>query len=878
MRIQILLFLLLAFFISATAQTTIKGKVLDAVTLLPVEDANISLLEDAESNVILHFSTSNSKGEYILSYKGKAQRITITVSGFNLKKKSKTVENKSQILNFSVEQEEIKLNEVIVKAPKIRQSGDTLNYNVAQFSGNEDRTIADVLKKMPGIQVRNDGTVLYQNRPINKFYIENLDLLQGRYGIATNNISAKDVATVQVMENHQPVRALIGKEFVNEAALNLRLKESVKGAFFLKAQVGIGADPLLLSNELLGMYFAQTMQHLSIYKGDNSGRDVTQELQSLYLTSKDNINIHEIIHAVTPSSPSIPQQRYLFNNSHTATVNNLNKLGERYTLTTNMNYVYDKIEKDGHSFSEYFLPENEIIQIDEIMNSVSRKNIFDAAFNLNANTDAYYFNNDLKLSGTWKNDASGVLSNQSPVNQQLETPNYSVTNFFDLVKTSGKKMYKAQSFLGYKDIQQNFTVTPSTLNDIVPAEIKPRSITQSLNLAAIETRNRLSWSKTGRLSMDYIADFNASVHKLHSELDASENSKNHTKDTLQNNFVRNYIEGVFSASTSYHITPTMNFRATLPLRYLLLWKENNEKTAETFFYLDPFAMLNWQLSARWSSNLMYGVKHLVGGIEKDYTNPILLNYRLLMRNDDKVEKVLNQNAMWLLGYKNPLTTFFGSLSIFYNGNRHNLLNEYRYDGVFTTKTSVEHPNTSHNLSVSLSIGKDLEALRSNVSLNASYSGNWSEQLSQSQLVKYHSRSLLLSPRITSKVASFATIHYSASYSHLQSRLSISDSQLPSIGTLSQDFALNIFPANNLVVSFSCNYFRNSSENRINKTMWFGDIGIKYKLKSIEFLLDWNNIFNSTTYVVSSYVDTGRFFYSYQLRPSEVLFRIRFSIL
>ncbi len=878
MRIWILLFLLLVFGISVTAQTTIKGKIVDAVTLLPVEDANISLSEENRNTVILNFTVSDSKGEYQLSYKGKAERITISVSGFNLKKQSKTVDNKSHTLKFSVEQEEIKLNEVIVKAPKIRQSGDTLNYNVAQFTGNEDQTIADVLKKMPGIQVRNDGTVLYQNRPINKFYIENLDLLQGRYGIATNNISAKDVATVQVMENHQPVQALIGKEFVNEAALNLRLKESAKGAFFLKAQASIGAKPLLLSNELLGMYFAQNMQHLSIYKGDNSGRDVTQELQSLYHTSKENINIREMVHAITPSSPSIPQQRYLFNNAHTATVNNLNKLGKRYTLSTNLNYMYDKIEKNGHSFSEYFLPEGEMVQIDEKMNSVSRKNVFDAAFNLNANTDTYYFNNDLKLSGTWKNDASDVVSNQNPVNQQLKAPHYSVTNFFDLVKTSGKKIYKAQSFVGYKDIRQDFIVIPPTLKGIVPAKTAPQSINQTLDLSAFETRNRLSWSKTGRLSMDYTASFNASVHKLYSELGADENHQHHTVDTLQNSLVRNYIEGVFSASTSYHITPTMNFRATLPFRYLLLCKENNEKTSNSFFYLDPFVMLNWQLSARWSSNLMYGVTHLVGGIEKDYTNPVLLNYRLLMRNDEKLGKILNHNAMWLLGYKNPFTTFFGSLSVFYNKNHQNLLNEYNYNGVFTTRKSVEKPNSNDHLTTSVSIGKDVEALRSNVSLNMSYSGNWSEQIIQSRIIKSYNQSFFASPRATAKIASIATVQYGATYSRFQTRLDLSESSLPRIETFSQNFNVNLFPAANMVVSLRCDYFQNSSVNTQNKTIWFGDIVVKYKLKSVEFLLDWNNIFNATHYVVSSYADAGRYFYSYKLRPSEVLLRVRFNIL
>lgn len=862
---------------SFAQQTVISGRVVDANLQSPIMDANISLSENG-SPLVVAYAVSDKHGNYSLTYNGKSERLTVSVSGFNLKKQTKTIDNKNQTVNFAVKEENIRLDEVIVEAPKIRQSGDTLNYNVAQFTGKEDRSIADVLKKMPGIQVSNDGTVLYQNRPINKFYIENLDLLQGRYGIATNNISAKDVATVQVMENHQPVRALIGKEFVNEAALNLRLKESAKGAFFLKAQVGIGAKPLLLSNELLGMYFARGMQHLSIYKGDNSGRDITRELQSLNFTSKENINIREMLHAVTPSSPSIAQQRYLFNNAHTATINNLNKVGKRYTLTTNLNYVYDKIEKDGYSFSEYFLPGNEIVQIDEKMNSVSPKNTFDAAFNLNANTDTYYFNNDLKLSGTWKNDASNVISNQKPINQQLKTPYYSVTNFFDLVKTSGKNIYKAQSFVGYKDIQQKFMVAPPVLKSIIPSEIHTQSISQTLNLSAFETRNRLSWSKTGRLSMNYTAGINTSVHKLHSELSADENHQRHTADTLQNNLTRNYIEGVFSASTIYNITPTMNFWVMLPLRYLLLWKENNEKTANTFIYLDPFIMFNWQLSARWSSNLMYGVSHLVGGIEKDYTNLVLLNYRLLMHNDKKFEKTLNHNAMWLLKYKNPFSTFFGSLSVSYNRNRQNLLHEYHYNGAFTTRKSVEKPNSSDHLSTSLSIGKDVEFLRSNVSLNMYYSRNYSEQIIQSRVVKSYNQSVSVSPRVTTKVASIATVQYGAAYSRFQSHLDLPGSSLPRIETFSQNFNVNIFPSARIVVSLRCDYFQNSSVNTQSKSMWFGDLGIKYKLKNMEFLLDWNNIFDTTYYVVSSYADAGRYFYSYRLRPSEVLLRVRFNIL
>ncbi|MDO5665061.1 MAG: carboxypeptidase-like regulatory domain-containing protein [Bacteroidia bacterium] len=874
MRIRLFFFLLLGFSVSAAAQTSIKGIVLDAATLLPIEDANISLSEEG-SPIVIDFTVSDKKGMYSLMYKGKSERIIVSVSGFNLKKQSKTIENITQTLNFSIEEEEIRLNEVIVKAPKIRQTGDTLHYNVAQFAGQEDRSIGDVLRKMPGIEVRTDGMVLYQNRPINKFYIENLDILQGRYGIATNNINAKDVATVQVMENHQPVRALIGKEFVNEAALNLKLKESTKGAFFLKAQAGIGASPLLLSNELMAMYFARTMQHLSLYKGDNTGRDVSQELKSLYISTQEDINVPEMLRVVYLASPSIPQQRYLFNNAHTVTLNNLNKLGERYTLTTNLNYVNDKIERGDYSLSEYFLPENHTVRIEEEMNTVSRKNILDAAFNLNANTETYYFNNNLKFSGTWRKDFSTVLSNQKPVHQHLKTPDYSVSNFFDLVKNNDKRMYKIQSFVGYRNVHQELFVSPSILQAIFPSEV---GVKQNAQLSAFETRNRLSWATTGRFSVDYSASFNASLHKLNTRLGTKENQSFIITDSLQNRIKRDYLEGVFSTSTGYNITPKMNIRATLPLRYLLLWHRNEKNTSDSFLYLDPFVILNWQLSARWSSNVMYGLTHGVGGIEKTYTNPVLLNYRLLMHNDDKLEKSLSQNAMWLLGYKNPFTAFFGSLSVFYNRSRQNLLGEYRYDGVFTTRTSVEKPNTSNNLTASLSVGKDVEALKSSLSLGISYSGNWSQQISQGEIVGYQSNLISVSPRIITKFGSFANVQYGVTYSHMQSRLDLPNNPLPRIETLLLKVDLNVFPTKNIVISFRCDYFRNVSEQQGNETMWFGDIGAKYKLKTVEFIVDWNNVFNALRYVSNSYLDAGRFYYSYKLRPSEVLLRVRFNIL
>ena len=96
---------------------------------------------------------------------------------------------------------------VTVKASKVREHGDTLTYNVATFADQNDRNIGDVLARIPGFEVnKQNGQIKYEGKPISKFYIEGLDMLGDKYGIATNSLPQVDVGSVQVMRNHQPIR------------------------------------------------------------------------------------------------------------------------------------------------------------------------------------------------------------------------------------------------------------------------------------------------------------------------------------------------------------------------------------------------------------------------------------------------------------------------------------------------------------------------------------------------------------------------------------------------------------------------------------------------------------------------------------------------
>ena len=298
------------------SQTNISGTIKNKKGE-PVFRASVILSRVADCTIVA-YNFSDEKGHYEIAVNSEDTTLLISVYGFNVKKQVMEIENRSQTLDFNVVEEAVLLREVSVKADKIWSENDTINYAVSAFRDTTDVVIADVLKKMPGIEVKDNGKVEYKGKPISKFYIENMDMLQGRYNLATTNIPAGDVATVQVMENHQPVKALKDTDFSDATALNIKLKEGAKGTFSMVADLGAGYDEqFLYDGKLAGMYFGEGHQYLTILNGNNCGYN---------LVSNENITVRPFASIVKPSSPGIGESRCAFNNSMGLTFSMMHKL------------------------------------------------------------------------------------------------------------------------------------------------------------------------------------------------------------------------------------------------------------------------------------------------------------------------------------------------------------------------------------------------------------------------------------------------------------------------------------------------------------------------------------------------------------------------
>ena len=112
---------------------------------------------------------TSDEGTFSIRVNNLPDTVTLTVSAMTIERQSKTLNSNISFVEFIVIEKTMELNEVIVKAPKIRQLGDTIHYDIASFLNETDRSIGDILERLPGIQVLSSGQILYQNKEISKF-------------------------------------------------------------------------------------------------------------------------------------------------------------------------------------------------------------------------------------------------------------------------------------------------------------------------------------------------------------------------------------------------------------------------------------------------------------------------------------------------------------------------------------------------------------------------------------------------------------------------------------------------------------------------------------------------------------------------------------
>lgn len=864
----LLLFLILPLSSFAQQKGNVRGVVRDLDgNALP--DVSVSLVQSPEHPVAIAFTLTDENGRYLLSYKPSGDSLTLSIGGFNIPRQIKQVPSGSEVVDFVVDVKPFALEEVNIKADKISLQGDTLNYFVGSFIHPTDHTIEDVIKRMPGIEVVDGGQIKYKGKAVRGVMIEGIDLMKNRYGIATKSLSADDIAAVQVFENHQEIKALKDLEFIDQATINLKLKEGRKGVLGLSALASAGwGEHLLGEEELVMTYFAKRHQHLGTLKWNNVGIGLDQQLLSYGSNIEDQGARMTMM--IRPAPPSIDRSKYLFNNDLSATLNNVFITPNDHQLSLNLHYLRSNEDRSGRSINTIFLPDEELLMIEEELRSHDTHNKFGGEIGYKVNNDRFYFNNELTYSGVI-NQGNGVVTQANGVvNQLRDDKGHFAKNRLELIYRAmngrGVRLISNSEFI-HRDEQLG--ISPDGVEIFGSSSHKPIQNSSFSSVSTYNSLHLLQALRWGDFSFNPYVFANHKADRLTSDLNLSglDNLSNHLH--LTNTRVGAALE------TSYN---GRRLRASLNLpigiELLILNDEiNKERTPIRDLLFNPSFSLNWKLTNRWNTTLSSRYSVSYRDISTLYSGRILTSYRSMGAYIPQIDKSRSLTALLGVGYRWVQRMFFASATLSYSNRQSQYLYSSEYDGILLKTSSVAMPNTQQTLNYDLNLSKGFGWKNLNVSIGGGQSISKLPYFVQSQFSYLKFLQSRANLEMNIMPANWLLLEYDSDFSSSKTMTQKEKNLL--LWTNKIGCAVEII--NNLHLNVGGFHQYNNQGSNPQNTLLL-DASVSYKLKGLLLSFEWNNICNTKYFYYRDLSSEYLFESQYKIRPTSIMLKARFKIL
>lgn len=848
-----LLFLFVA--VSAVAQVNVSGTVVDKESNETLTGA--SLIVKGADGKIKKYTTSKGDGGFAMSLPSVAGcRLEVSMMGFA--KKTIPLDSVSFPLTVYLEPGITLLKEVTVKADRIREQGDTITYNVGSFAQQQDRSIGDVLKRMPGINVDQSGKIQYQGEDINKFYIEGSDMLGGKYGIATNGISHEDVGAVEVMENHQPMQVLSGISFSDKAAINLRLKNKAKATWSFHGDAGGGyswqPDGAIWDGELFAMAVMPNFQNITTFKTNNIGEDLSAQATDFF-ASRRGTDLSRYVSVSLPGVPNLSRKRTLFNRSALVSTNALWKLG-RGEFKAQIDYSFNRVTAEAASVTTYFLNDGNRV-VTEDRNGVDRSHSLSGKFIYELNQKTAFINNTLKTNIDW-DDVRLCVSGSLPNDQTASLPDYYVGNDFKLIKRfNGKHLVTFISKNEWESLPQTLSVS---INDgLMRQHVKDHAFYTNESAAYAFSVKGITISLEGGVK-GYFRSLNTQLPDMPEEIPGE------TTNVLNTNYLTVYATPKFE-----YWVKRVNFSLNAPVSFAhYTFDQAIANRSEVYF--SPSLSMNWKPNNRFEMSVSGGTGRLPMDLSLIQPGYVMTNYRSFRRGVDDFYNSSSQRVSGRLSYKHARRGIFANAMVLQSWSHRPYTLAQQLYGDYVVYSYADAKSDGQMLMASGNIGKTLDFMRGSANINGSFSRYESHLISENSSINSVGASWSVGAKINGSPLRWLSFDYRFSWA--SSRLAMNGTNASWLGNMENELLLNIMPHRKWEWHISGEHYRNELTSDQFKNVFLLDTKLIYKLnKRLELSASLSNIFNQRTYNYTTYNQLTSFESQRWLRGRELLISI-----
>ena len=853
--LYIILYVVLA--VHASAQTMVTGRVTDLQNK-PVSDVIVKLVS---GNKTLAFTSSNAQGEYSLEVKNAPSgEVTLQFTHISYEKESERLSFKEKAVKVDMilTPKSISLKEVTVKSDPLRQRGDTLSHNLASFLGKGDVTLEDGLKRLPGVDVAQSGAISYMGKPISQFNIEGLDMLGGKYNLATRNIPADYVTQVEIVRNHH--RRRVEKDVPsNEVSMNICLSNKAKFKPFGQEEAGAGYmkdgnDRLQALLGVTGMMFTDKFQTICSLKDGNYKGFARADMIDHFGGSDVTTPATSLFGGFDGGAP--PQGEYLYQRNGMATLNGIHKLDSATTVKVNADYSYHRATHDISQSSTYLTGTGDYVTVSEQTSPLTKVHLPKLTMNYLKNADRVYFSETFVVKGKFEQNEGDVLANQQLVEQRRKTSSFEVGNdLFWMGRTEKGTRRHVNASVSFK---RTPTLRLSFVNDGRGYGQTAQSSTLSMNVGS---SFNIPIGKVFQLSLP------VRVSAMYDDVETNRVATGEVNDIRGWSFTPSVNPGfeIHSRNRRFYLSAGLG----AALKGLYYNKLNYTKPV-----LNPSMGINYTFSANSKLQFSTGYTTQIGDMMTLLTEPMQVDYRSVRTSSG----IIGEQDTWHTSgdwkWQLPMQYFTLSLAASHNEGKRNTLYSQSVSGIDISSSALQRDTRSRSTNFSVSSTKNFPSIFTKLGADASYGFGDSEQAVNANIIKVRSNNYNLHGNASVTPIQWLELRYDIRYGWSRSRYS---EESNTVTSLTHSGAIHVFPIATLDLSLDYDHVRRQITTDQYKRMSLFNASAQYKWKQCVLRLELTNLLNQRSYSYTVFDGINTYTYDYGLCGRTALIRTTFKL-
>ena len=228
-------------------RVTLSGTVLDKEDDSPIMQATVQLLSLPDSTMAVG-NVTNPNGRFSLSVRPGRYVLKVSFVGYlSYMKEYQLTASKPNVNagKIALSSDAIMLSEAVVvaEAPQVTVSGDTLGYNASAYRTSEGAALEELVKKIPGAEVDDDGNVTLNGKSISKLLVDGKEFFGGDVKTGLQNLPASMVERINAYERQSDNARITGiDDGEEEAVLDLTVKKGMNQGWVGNIDGGIGTE------------------------------------------------------------------------------------------------------------------------------------------------------------------------------------------------------------------------------------------------------------------------------------------------------------------------------------------------------------------------------------------------------------------------------------------------------------------------------------------------------------------------------------------------------------------------------------------------------------------------------------------------------------